>query len=1371
MSCLLVRRIERAVSERTFLLAARWSAAAAVWILISGVCAAANYTWDSSGGNFAAPVDGGGNWSTTAANWSTGSADVVWPAPTPTPPTAVFGNGGTAGMVTIASPVTAAGLTFNAVASGNYTLSGGGPSDTLTLAQPATIAVASGLSPTINATISGTNGLAVSGADVSAMLTLGGANNYTGGTNLQSGTLAITSDAAINSGAGGIAFNGGALQFNNYSSNLSFNDDESLSLGAAAGAPSTLSGNITGATFFTYTGPGTLVINGTNTYSGNTYVSFGTLVAGNTGALPAGHPIFLYVGATLAIGADADLGNSTTGVNFVSGGALQFQNYTSNLSFSNVANLGLGAAAGALSTLGGNITGSSGFNYLGPGTLVLTGNNSYSGDTNIQNGTLSITGSFSDASGNALISNTVGATAAATVSGPGAVWTHSGLDFVVGYNGSGSLAITAGGQVNCTSSADFVIIGFNSGSSGTVTVSGSGSQWIMQAQFNVGYLGSATLLIENGGTVTSGNEVTVGGFVGTGTANVTLTGAGSRWTIGNEIIIGGPTPGTVTVSAGATGSCVGPIAIADVGSPGGGTGYMTLTGSGTSWTTSTAGGTTNGQVLVGGSGTGFLIVTDGAMLNTFAGTSATGSSGIIGGAPGVSGTGTITVSAGGTWTGDAVTRLGFTSGSSGTLNIISGGVVNDSAGSVGYIAGGAGAVLITGAGSLWNNTSTLDVGTAGAGSLTISLGGRVNATTLTVGQNGTLTASGPATVSGAIVVNAGGTLAAASGAALAVSGGLSLAAGSISGFTLSAAGANSATPLVNLTSGTLTAANGSLVNISGAVVAGTYDLYGFANGSGPTSATNFSLNTTAPSGQTWHLATNAGDTQLDLIVTSTNASANWNSNGDGNFGDITKWSPNVTPNGTGLTATFGVGVGIPVNAAMVDVTIDGSYTAGTLAFSNSTTQYMLSSGAGTPSITLFGGGSGASVTVGANQTHNINTTLILSDAGGTTFTIASGGALNIGGTLQSSSNLSKQGDGVLTINGPPQWNSGAALQIGGGTLKLNVTSGAPTIAAGLAASVASGSTLELAGSISQLTTAVNIANSGMLLDSSGANQNVGAVTGTGSVVVNAGGSLTAYEIRQNALTISGTGKVTLLPSGSGSTMTPAAPNNINFSGNVGSLSIGGTMNNWTGTLDIGNNGLVIQYGGGTDPYATIANLIHSGYANGNWTGAGITSSLARAAVLLGSPTPALNIGLIDFVPNGPGFGSSIVFEGQTITTRAVLVRLTYMDDLELAGDMAQANATSDALFFAANYGSGTTWHVGDITHDGVIDTNDALLFAANYVVGLPSLDGTSGNAVALGGDTTGVAEPSSAALACFAVVGMFLLDRRRRRSRAIRFCR
>ncbi len=357
--------------------------------------------------------------------------------------------------------------------------------------------------------------------------------------------------------------------------------------------------------------------------------------------------------------------------------------------------------------------------------------------------------------------------------------------------------------------------------------------------------------------------------------------------------------------------------------------------------------------------------------------------------------------------------------------------------------------------------------------------------------------------------------------------------------------------------------------------------------------------------------------------------------------------------------------------------------------------------------------------------------------------------------------------GVFTFAAVPSLANNSQLQVNSGTLRFNASTGSATIGSNVTATIASGATLELAGTVSALgaasgslagVVAINNNSGGAGtttggLHVTGANQQVGAVTGSGNTVVESGASLTAYQIVQNSLTINGTDTVTLSPSGSGSATNPAAPNNITYSSNVHSLSIGGTMNAWTGKLDIGNNGLVVQYGGGADPFATLVNMVHSGYANGNWTGTGITSSLARAAVVLGSPTPALNIGLIDFVPNGPGFGSSIVFEGQTITTSAVLVRLTYMDDLVLAGDMAQANATSDALFFAANYGSGTIWHVGDITHDGVIDTNDALLFAANYVVGLPSLDGTTGNAAALGGNSAAVPEPATLVLAAAGLIG------------------
>ena len=460
------------------------------------------------------------------------------------------------------------------------------------------------------------------------------------------------------------------------------------------------------------------------------------------------------------------------------------------------------------------------------------------------------------------------------------------------------------------------------------------------------------------------------------------------------------------------------------------------------------------------------------------------------------------------------------------------------------------------------------------------------------------------------------------------------------------------------------------------------------------------------------------------------------------------------------------------NAPRSPLTIDAGRNLQNITFDTANVNSLtLGTTTGSPLLLTSGGTIQTTSTLANSQV--VNAPLVLE--GNYTFTsnaTAAGATLTFGGGIIPAATsgvttltLNGSNTGANTLSGVLADNPGAlegklAVSVGGTSRWVfNEPTSSNTYSGGT--TIAGGATLELAGSVSALGQSMNIVNNSTSangLHATGSNQVVGTVTGSGDTVVESGANLTAYQIRQNSLTIGSGGIVTLAPSGSGSTSHPALPNNINFGSSLNSLSIAGTTNNWTGTLDIGNNGLVIQYGAGTDPYATILNMIRSGYANGAWTGAGITSSIARAAVVLGSTTPALNVGLIDFVPNGQGFGSSITFEGQTITTSAVLVRLTYMDDLVLAGDMSQANATSDALRFAANFGSGTTWSVGDLNHDGVINTNDALLFAANYVVGLPTLDGTTGNA-AIGSNVAVVPEPSNSALATLGVLGMSLVYR------------
>ena len=58
-------------------------------------------------------------------------------------------------------------------------------------------------------------------------------------------------------------------------------------------------------------------------------------------------------------------------------------------------------------TYGGIMTGSSGYSKTGSGTLLLSGNNTYTGDTNLTSGTIQVTGTLSDSTDIILDSGTL----------------------------------------------------------------------------------------------------------------------------------------------------------------------------------------------------------------------------------------------------------------------------------------------------------------------------------------------------------------------------------------------------------------------------------------------------------------------------------------------------------------------------------------------------------------------------------------------------------------------------------------------------------------------------------------------------------------------------------------------------------------------------------------------------------------------------------------------------------------------------------------------------------------------------------------------------------------------------------------------------
>ncbi len=178
------------------------------------------------------------------------------------------------------------------------------------------------------------------------ILTLGGANTFTGQTTVNGGTLRLNHANAFSSGAP-LALNGGIFDLNNFNASVgTLSGTSNITLGSGnlnstSNANSSYSGNITGSGAFTKAGSGNLTLGGTNSYSGGTTISGGTLT-GNSSSLQG---------------------------NILNNAALVF-NQASN------------------GTYAGNITGIGSFSKDGTGTLTLTGNNTYSGVTNVNAGTL-----------------------------------------------------------------------------------------------------------------------------------------------------------------------------------------------------------------------------------------------------------------------------------------------------------------------------------------------------------------------------------------------------------------------------------------------------------------------------------------------------------------------------------------------------------------------------------------------------------------------------------------------------------------------------------------------------------------------------------------------------------------------------------------------------------------------------------------------------------------------------------------------------------------------------------------------------------------------------------------------------------------------
>jgi outer membrane autotransporter protein len=400
---------------------------------------------------------------------------------------------------------------------------------------------------TINGVISGIGNVNQNGSGTTILTA---ANTYGSGTFINSGTLAL-------SGAGSIAASSDVL------------DSGMFDVSAAAGGVSitSLEGNgrvILGANSLTLTAPtgffggiisgsgALIVIRGTETLTGDNTYTGGTLIDGaklNIGAggksgsiqgnvIDNGSLTFsrsntiLFAGAISGSGSVSQIGSGITiltgfntylGGTTISAGALQIGNGgTAGFIIGNVADNGILAFDRSDFTFGGTISGSGSVSQIGPGTTILTSNNSYTGSTTISAGTLqlgsggttgSIQGDVVD-NGTAAIDHSDTVLFDHVISGTGGfVQLGSGTTILTGANTyTGGTMISAGTLQVANGGTSGSIVG-DVGDNGTLVFDRSDSFTIAGAISGAGgvsQIGTGTTILTGTNTYTAGTTISAG---------------------------------------------------------------------------------------------------------------------------------------------------------------------------------------------------------------------------------------------------------------------------------------------------------------------------------------------------------------------------------------------------------------------------------------------------------------------------------------------------------------------------------------------------------------------------------------------------------------------------------------------------------------------------------------------------------------------------------------------------------------------------------------------------------------------------------------------------------------------------------------------
>jgi autotransporter-associated beta strand protein len=869
-------------------------------------------------------------------------------------------------------------------------------------------------------------------------LTLTGANSYSGLTTvLTPGVLQIGNGSTVGTLGIGVVTGNGALVFNR---------SDTLTVG----------NGIIGAVNLTQAGTGTLILTGTNSYSGSTTITAGTLQVGNGGTsgwLGTG-PVVDNASLVFKRSDTVTVGNLISGTGSLTQAGTGALIVTNNNSYSGGTTISAGTLVvgngGNTGTLDGGpvtdnaslvfnrsdsvtvsyiISGTGRLTQAGIGTLILTGTNTYSGGTTISAGTLQV--------GN-------GGTTGTLDGGP--VTDNASLVFNRSDSVTVSYIISGSGSLTQAGTGTLVLTGTNAYTGGTTTINGGTLEVIGSL------LGSSTVTADTGGTLTLSDN----GQLGAGIENVGLSGTGTFTQSGGansnyqlNVGVNSGSSGTYSLSGGQVWASYENVGLSGTGTFTQSDGNNSVSSvlnlgynAGGSGTYNQSGGTTSsgsninlgmnagaigtynlsgGQVWapyqnVGWSGTGTFTQsggtnTSGSNINLGLRAGASGTYDLSGGQVSAvyenvawSGTGTFTQS-GGTNSASNL-NLGFATGSNGTYNLSGGELV-----AAFENVGNSGTGTFTQSGGtnsmMNNNNNQLNVGVSAGSNGTYSLsGGQVLVPYENVGSSGT-----------GVFTQSDGTNSVKFNLNLGYNAGSSGTFNQSGGTTSTGDGYN-----INL--GVLAGSSGAY-NLSGSgQVSADYELVGFSGtgtftqtGGTNTARSILDLGFNPGSSGTYNQSggTNNGGNYLQLGIYA-GSTGTYNLSGNGQLAAGTE---NVGYSGTGtFTQSGGTNSVSSVLNLGNNAGSSGTYNlnGGVLILSS------LSQGSGSAAFNFNGG------TLQASSTFSTSLPMTLGTSGGGATFDTAGYDVALSGALSGPGSLTKLGTGTLTLTG----SSGPVTVIGGG---------------------------------------------------------------------------------------------------------------------------------------------------------------------------------------------------------------------------------------------------------------------------------------------------------------------------------------------------